>query len=298
MNAEASTPMENLYRAAVGDSRADYYVPRFLRFDAPGASKASWNWPAFFVAFFWGLYRRMYGKSLLFCFLGPYLLLIALSVLFGATHVPHAALLTLLGISTYSWVIVPLYANAQYHQTIRRRIKAVQEKIADPAVQIAVLENGPHTSSLAWVIALFALVPLTGIVAAIAIPAYQDYTIRTQVTQGLNLSAPLERAIAAAYLANGSWPASLGAMKVDQRPSGSYVAGIDVDHGTILIRFGGRANSLIADQVLALRPTVSGQRVLWTCGHGAPQGSDPPSGASTAAQTTVPSRYLPSRCRG
>lgn len=298
MDPETTVPRENLYRAAVGDSRADYYVPRFVRFDTPGASQASWNWSAFLVAFFWGLYRRMYGRSLLFCLLMPYLVLIALQLLLGFSHVPHAALLSLFGMMAYTWVIIPMFANAQYHRSIVRRISEVQRKVADPSVQIAVLENGPHTSSLAWVIAFFALIPLMGILAAIAIPAYQDYTIRSQVTEGLNLSAALERAIGAAYSANGAWPTSLAAVKFDQPLAGNYVAAIDVDHGTILIRFGNKANRLIADQALALRPTVSGQQILWTCGYGAPQGSDPPSGPAAVAPTTIPKHYLPQRCRG
>ena len=58
-----SSQNEELYRAAVGESKAGYYVPLFYRFDQPGASRVSWNWPAFFVPFFWMLYRRMYGPG-------------------------------------------------------------------------------------------------------------------------------------------------------------------------------------------------------------------------------------------
>jgi Protein of unknown function (DUF2628) len=60
-NADPSVDLEALYWAAVGPSKADYYAPKFLRFNEPGASKVSWNWPAFFVSFYWFLYRRMYG---------------------------------------------------------------------------------------------------------------------------------------------------------------------------------------------------------------------------------------------
>jgi hypothetical protein len=63
MNATTPINDEVRYRAAVGP-RADYYVPRFLSFDRPGASKASWHWPAFFVSFPWMLYRRMWRTAL------------------------------------------------------------------------------------------------------------------------------------------------------------------------------------------------------------------------------------------
>jgi hypothetical protein len=48
-----SNPSQNeeLYRAAVGEGKAGYYLPLFYRFDQPGASRVSWNWPAFFVPF-------------------------------------------------------------------------------------------------------------------------------------------------------------------------------------------------------------------------------------------------------
>ena len=290
--------MEAFYRAAVGAKRADYYAPKFMRFDQPGASKASWNWPAFFVAFFWGLYRRMYGKSLLFCVVIPYALLIAFRLLFAFSHLPYPALLTLVASVVYSWVLIPMYANAFYHKAIVRRIKEVQSKVDDPAVQIAVLENGSHTSTLAWVIVLFALVPVTGMLAAIAIPAYQDYTIRSQVSEGLMLSAPLERAIVASYAANGSWPTDLAAVKFHEPVSGSYVAAIDVIHGTILIRFGNGANPLLKDQVLTLRPTLNGRNVVWSCGYATPAGNNAPDSPSEADSTTVPKKFLPVVCRG
>ena len=69
MNA-TETSREKLYRAAVGP-RADFYVPLFLRFDQAGASGRSWNWSAFFVSFYWFLYRRMFGQWTLYCLLIP-----------------------------------------------------------------------------------------------------------------------------------------------------------------------------------------------------------------------------------
>jgi hypothetical protein len=60
MEAVSAQDREALYRAAVGAKKADFYVPKFIRFDHAGASKLSWNWPALFVSFYWFLYRRMY----------------------------------------------------------------------------------------------------------------------------------------------------------------------------------------------------------------------------------------------
>ena len=69
MKVEPAGDLDALYRAAVGPSKADFYAPKFQRFDEPGASKVSWNWPAFFVSFIWFLYRRMYGYWAIYCLL-------------------------------------------------------------------------------------------------------------------------------------------------------------------------------------------------------------------------------------
>ena len=151
-------------------------------------------------------------------------------------------------------------------------------------------------------IELMIVVAIIGILAAIAIPAYQDYTIRAQVTEGLNLADAVKTGVAEYYANNGTWPVGLvganPALGYTSLPSGKYVASVNVATGTINITYGLQSNAnLIAFPVLSLRPTLSPNGdVIWTCGRHAVLGTDPATAASPSA-TTVVDKYLPQNCR-
>ena len=158
-------------------------------------------------------------------------------------------------------------------------------------------------------IELMIVVAIIGILAAIAIPAYQDYTIRSQVTEGLNLAGALKAAVAETYAQTGEWPADLVAAGVVDSanaptpPSGKYVTQVLIETGTIHITYGGQANQNIAAGILSLVPKVSeNDDVVWLCGYNDgtnmnPAPLDPGSGASAAGTTDVIAKYLPQSCR-
>jgi Tfp pilus assembly protein PilE len=275
---------EELYRAAVGKSKADYYVPLFHRFDQPGASRVSWNWPALFVPSFWMIYRRMFGLGFGYFFLYPVALVFLLAI-------ASAVLGETVGVLLY-WVVVigvrvliAMFANALYHWHIRNRIDNLTVAARSHEALVQRLLGQSASAGVVVAFVCVGVVFLSGILAAIAIPAYQDYTIRSQVVEGLNLAAPVKTSVAEAYAASRTLPAELAG--TGAQDSSRYITSIEVSDGVILISYGKAAHPRISGHTLSLHPSFSGDEIEWACGYA----------AGDTAQTDIEPRYLPTACR-
>ncbi len=109
-------------------------------------------------------------------------------------------------------------------------------------------------------------VATAGILAAIAIPAYQDYTIRAKVAEGLNLSGAVKAGVAEYYLEYGRYPDAhvAAAMSLDG-DAGRYVDAIIVEPGTGRITIYFRDGEVPDGGELYLDPEATGDRLSWSC---------------------------------
>ncbi len=149
-------------------------------------------------------------------------------------------------------------------------------------------------------IELMIVVAIIGILAAIAIPAYQDYTIRSQVSEGLSLAASMKASTGEFFADRGVWPATEANIGFAAQPSGKYVTGVAGQAGTISITYGNDANQNVNGNIMSLKPLVSGNNdVIWVCGNAAaPAGAaEAATGASGANNTDLLDKYMPSSCR-
>jgi len=151
-------------------------------------------------------------------------------------------------------------------------------------------------------IELMIVVAIIGILAAIAIPAYQDYLIRSQASEGLTMAAAAKAAVSEYYATRGTWPTdnTAAGIGVNSTIVGKYVSSINVSNGGITVTYGGAAvNTKLAGQTVGLTPGASANGdVIWQCGYSAaPAGWSSAASAATAASTGVLGKYLPSSCR-
>jgi len=141
-------------------------------------------------------------------------------------------------------------------------------------------------------IELMIVVAIIAILAAIAIPAYQDYLIRTQVSEGAVLADGAKTAVAEFYSNTGSLTnaknASIG-LATAHSITGSYVGSVTADAGLITVKYGpdggptgsgAKANTKIVGDTLLLSPVTNAGSISWVC-----------------KSSTVNSKYLPTSCR-
>ncbi len=156
-------------------------------------------------------------------------------------------------------------------------------------------------------IELMIVIAIIGILASLAVSAYQTYTVRAQVAEALNMAAHAKVPVVDAFNNTGVPPAGrveagMTAAATDSR--GTFVSQVDIVDGRVDVTLGNSANADVIGDVISFTPYLTlGNGVIWRCGAApAPGGgavlmSD--GGGNTAAYLapTLETRYMPSVCR-
>jgi len=132
-------------------------------------------------------------------------------------------------------------------------------------------------------IELMIVIAILGILMAIAIPAYQDYTTRAKVSEGMNLAAASKLGVAEFRSSTGRWPATNESAGLPDAASitGNDVGSIEVDESLITITYES-TDTNIDGLALQLKGTSTGGSVEWSC---------------NGTGTTIQAKHRPANCR-
>jgi hypothetical protein len=285
---------EQLYRAAVGKPKDNFYATRFLAFEE-SESRRSWNWAAVVFGPFWFLYRRMFVFALVFGILAPALFYwlcdVAIGVVLRAS--PQSWLWSVPSV-IFNFLLIPVYANYLYFSSVEKRIGSLREKLPDDGAVLEALAKSRHTSILACVVGPLVVAGVFVVVTYFG--SNQEGDI--QISAVLAEISGVQSAVVKSYMVNHIWPERASDSGFREALHTPYIDSLNVDRGTITVRFGNQASPLIAKHFLSLRPSLAETgAILWSCGYAAPKGKDAASGPSGADLTNVDRRYLPGKCR-
>ncbi|MBH5835153.1 pilin [Neisseria meningitidis] len=153
-------------------------------------------------------------------------------------------------------------------------------------------------------IELMIVIAIVGILAAVALPAYQDYTARAQVSEAILLAEGQKSAVTEYYLNHGTWPSNnsdAGVASTATDIKGKYVKEVKVEKGVITAEMkSSGVNKEIQGKKLSLWAKRQDGSVKWFCGQPVTRNANATNDDVKAATDTakkIDTKHLPSTCR-
>lgn len=131
-------------------------------------------------------------------------------------------------------------------------------------------------------IELMIVIAIIGILAAVALPAYQDYTVRAKVSEAIGFAAAAKTAVSEHVLSQDEWPADNAAagLAASSSINSAVVAGVAVDEEEITVTLSAAGLGEANGKTFTMTGATSPSGVRWTCAPG-----------------DIPAKFMPSSCR-
>ncbi|MBH6164761.1 pilin [Neisseria meningitidis] len=153
-------------------------------------------------------------------------------------------------------------------------------------------------------IELMIVIAIVGILAAVALPAYQDYTARAQVSEAILLAEGQKSAVTEYYLNHGTWPGdnTSAGVATSTDIKGKYVEKVEVKNGVVTAEMkSSGVNKEIQGKKLSLWAKRQDGSVKWFCGQPVTRDKaakdDTVAAANDATDKKIDTKHLPSTCR-
>ncbi len=282
-SSDQSLSDKDLMTAFIGPKNQSFYLGHFSGFEKNKRAGISWHWPAFFVTFYWLLYRKMWLNAFLYWIL-PYILLIPL-VIVAALLGDSETTKVVLGIGYMLYLLAyfflpPIYANALYYRHYKKKLAETRLASRDAQRQLGILSEKGGTSNIAIIILIiFSFIAMFGILLAIAIPAYQDYTVRAKIADGINISFEAKDAVIESVNSNGGvLPIDNFAAHYIYKDKSPNVREVLIENGVVIIIMG--IEPINGGSIIQTPTKGAGDNIEWSC-----------------YSPDIDNKYLPTNCR-
>jgi hypothetical protein len=273
-----------LYRLAVGPA-ADFYTPRFLRYEQEGHARPGFHWAALMLPPVWAFYRKLWVAGVVYALMP---ILGALAVHALGEHIDDWNVPWLAGAVLLVWLVPSLaaatLANSLLYRRIRRLVRRAEAR-SDTAAQAAQLlsERSPTSGAAGFLLGVGSIALALGLVTPGIFRAYAEHDARAKVAETLASVKDVQEKVVDQIQRSGGAAAGAGHGEVHLATGWTHkLQALSLNPATGRLRLSlGPAVPELWGKTLVLAPALDVfQRVVWYC-----------------VPIDIPARFLPKECR-